>query len=131
MALCGRIKANGERCKGEAMPGAEWCYSHHPDYQGERRRNASRGGRSGGRGRPSAGDEVSWIRRMLREVVVDVSTGKMDRSRAAVAIQGLNALRGLLETEYRIKEAQEFEGRIAALEERLAEQGSKREHWAS
>jgi cell division protein ZapA (FtsZ GTPase activity inhibitor) len=47
---------------------------------------------------------------------------RLDRSRAAVAVQALNALRGLLETEHRIKEAQEFEERIAVLEERLAEQ---------
>ena len=110
------------------MRGYPTCYGHRPDLSQERRRNASRGGRSGGRGRPGAGDEISWIRRMLKEAVADVSTGKMDRSRAAVAIRGLNALRGLLETEYRIKEAQEFEGRIAALEERLAEQRSKGEH---
>jgi hypothetical protein len=131
MVRCAFIKQDGERCGATAMRGYPTCYGHRPDLAEQRRRNASKGGKSGGRGRPSAGDEVSWIRRMLREVVVDVSTGKMDRSRAAVAIQGLNALRGLLETEYRIKEAQEFEGRIAALEERLAEQGSKREHWAS
>ena len=52
----------------------------------------------------------------------------MDRSRAAVAIRGLNALRGLLEAEYRIKEAQEFEERIAAVEVHLAEQRSKEGH---
>ena len=44
-----------------------------------------------------------------------------DRSRAAVAVQALNSLRGLLETEHRIKESQEYEERIAVLEERLAE----------
>ena len=127
MVRCAFIKQNGERCGATAMRGYPTCYGHRPDLAQERRRNASRGGR----GRPGAGYEISWIRRMLKEAVADVSTGKMDRSRAAVAIQGLNALRGLLETEYRIKEAQEFQGRIAALEKRLAEQGSKRKHWAS
>jgi hypothetical protein len=53
----------------------------------------------------------------------------MDRSRAAVAVQGLNALRGVLETEYRIKGAEEFEARIATLEERLAKQPSAG-YWA-
>ncbi len=128
MVRCAFIKQDGERCGATAMRGYSTCYGHRPDLAQERRRNASRGVRSGGRGRPSAGDEISWIRRMLREAVVDVSTGKMDRSRAAVAIQGLNALRGLLEAEYRIKEAQEFEERIAAVEVRLAEQRSKGDH---
>ena len=128
MVRCAFIKHNGERCGTTAMRGYPTCYGHRPDLAQERRRNASRGGRSGGRGRPGAGDEISWIRRMLKEAVADVSTGKMDRSRAAVAIRGLNALRGLLEAEYRIKEAQEFEERIAAVEERLAEQRSKGRH---
>ncbi len=128
MVRCAFIKQDGERCGATAMRGYPTCYGHRPDLAQERRRNASRGGRSGGRGRPGAGDEISWIRRMLKEAVADVSTGKMDGSRAAVAIQGLNALRGLLEAEYRIKEAQEFEERIAAVEVRLAEQRSKEGH---
>ncbi len=103
------------------MKGSQWCFNHSPDYSEERRRNASKGGRTGGRGRPGAGEEVLWLRQTLKQVVNEVLTGSMDRSRAAVAVQGLNALRGLLETEQRIKEAQEFEERIAVLEERLAE----------
>ena len=51
MHRCAAIKANGERCKADAMSGAEWCYSHHPDRAEQRSRNASRGGKSGGRGR--------------------------------------------------------------------------------
>jgi len=42
MALCGAIKADGGRCKVEAMPQAEWCWNHHPDYEEARRRRASR-----------------------------------------------------------------------------------------
>jgi hypothetical protein len=57
-------------------------------------------------------------------------TGEMDRSRAAVAVQALNSLRGLLETEHRIKESQEFEERIAVLEDRLAAQQHGAGYWA-
>ncbi len=95
---------------------------HSPDYSEERKRNASKGGRAGGRGRPGATVEISWLRQRLRDVIEGVLAGNLDRPRAAVAVQALNALRGLLETEHRIKEAQEFEERIAVLEERLAEQ---------
>jgi hypothetical protein len=112
------------------MRGSQWCYNHSPDYSEERRRNASKGGRAGGKGRPGAGDEISWLRRTLKDVVEGVLAGDMDRSRGAVAVQALNALRGLLETEYRIKEAQEYEERIAVLEERLAEQQSRAGYWA-
>jgi hypothetical protein len=124
LTQCAAIKGNGERCKGVAIGSSEWCYQHSPAHAEERRRNASKGGRSGGRGRPSAGDEVAWIRQTLKQVVGEVLTDKMDRARAAVTVQALNALRGLLETEHRIKEAQEFEERIAALEERLTRQNS-------
>jgi hypothetical protein len=129
MATCAAIKADGTKCESRAMKGSQWCFNHSPNYSEERRRNASKGGRAGGRGRPGAGDEVLWLRRTLKDVVDGVLTGNMDRSRAAVAVQGLNALRGLLETEHRIKEAQEFEERIAVLEQRLAEQQPGAGYW--
>ncbi len=122
MTKCGATKADGTKCEARAMKGSPCCFNHSPDYSEERRRNASKGGRAGGRGRPGAGEEVLWLRQKLKNVIDEVLTGKLDRSRAAVAVQALNALRGLLETERRIKEAQGFEERIAVLEERLAEQ---------
>ena len=130
MASCAAIKADGTKCEARAMKGSQWCFNHSPDHSEERRRNASKGGRAGGKGRPGAGEEVLWLRRTLKDVVEGVLAGNMDRSRAAVAVQGLNALRGLLETEHRIKEAQEFEERIADLEERLAAQQSRVGYWA-
>jgi hypothetical protein len=131
MGVCSAIKADGLRCKATATKGSGYCFNHNPNYSEERRRNASKGGRAGGRGRPAARDEISRIRHMLTQVVEGVLTEDMDKSRAAVAIQGLNALRGLLETECRIKQAQEFEERIAVLEKRLAEQKSREGYWAS
>lgn len=122
MATCATIKADGTKCEARAMKGSKLCFNHTPAYSEERRRNASKGGRAGGRGRPAAGEEVLWLRQTLKHVVDEVLAGNMDRSRAAVAVQALNALRGLLETERRIMDTQEFEERIAVLEERLAEQ---------
>jgi hypothetical protein len=112
------------------MKGSQWCFNHSPDYSEERRRNASKGGRAGGKAQPGTGDEVSWLRQTLKDVVDGVLTENMNRSRAAVAVQALNALQSLLETEHRIKEAQEFEERIAVLEERLAEQQPGPGYWA-
>ena len=42
--------------------------------------------------------------------------GSQDRGRAAVAIQGFNCLRGVLELERKIKEQEEILERIEALE---------------
>ena len=130
MAACAAIKADGTKCEARAMRGSQWCFNHNPDRSEERRRNASKGGRAGGRGRPGAGEEVLWLRRTLKDVVEGVLAGNMDRSRAAVAVQALNALRGLLETEHRIKETQEFVECIAMLEDRLAEQQPGARYWA-
>jgi len=31
------------------MKGSQWCFNHHPDHSEERQRNASKGGKCGGR----------------------------------------------------------------------------------
>ena len=52
MALCSGTKADGGRCKAQAMHGSEWCIGHDPDKAQTRRLRASKGGKRGGRGRP-------------------------------------------------------------------------------
>jgi hypothetical protein len=112
---CTAIKASGERCKGRAIEGSEWCWNHDPDHADERRRHGARGGKRGGRGRPQA--ELSDLKRRISEVIDAVLDGSQDRGRAAVAIQGFNALRAVLEQERKIKETEDLETRIQALED--------------
>jgi hypothetical protein len=50
------------------------------------------------------------------ETVDGVLDGTVDRGRAAVAVQGYNALRAALELERRIKETEELEERLTELE---------------
>src|ERR671938_1923912 len=88
MARCAGITAAGDRCKAEAIPEAEWCWNHHPDYEHARRRRASKGGKRGGRGRPQA--ELSDIKRRLSDLADDVLEGRQDKAVAAVASQVLN-----------------------------------------
>src|SRR5215217_2512792 len=106
MAQCAAIKANGERCKGVAIDSSEWCYQHSPAHAQERRRNASRGGKRGGRGRPSPAGELEEVKAPLRELTEDVLSGKRDKSIATVANLLLNT---------RLR-AEELEGRLEALE---------------
>ena|SRR5215212_1379750 len=115
MSRCAAIKPNGKRCKVEAIADAEWCWSHHPDYEQARQRRASKGGKRGGRGRPQA--DLSDLKRRISEVIDAVLEGSRDRGRAAVAIQGFNALRAVLEQERKIKETEDLEARIQALED--------------
>ena len=63
MTRCTAIKPNGERCKGRAIQGSEWCWNHDPAHADERRRHGSRGGKRGGRGRPVS---ELWLDRLQR-----------------------------------------------------------------
>ncbi len=90
MSSCAFIKSGGERCKATPMRGYSTCYSHRPDLAGERRRNASKGGKSGGRGRPQT--EIGALKQQIRSVIAGVIAGKIPQGPGAVALQGLNTL---------------------------------------
>ena len=111
MARCQGIKRDGGRCTLGVPPGVQWCFNHNPARAEERKRNASRAGKSTG------SREIRDLKRRISEVVDAVLEGSQDRGRAAVAIQGLNALRGVLELERRVKENEDLEARIEALEQ--------------
>jgi hypothetical protein len=111
MSRCQGIKRDGGRCTASVAPGVQWCFNHDPERAADRKRNASRAGKSAG------GREIRDLKRRISDVVDAVLEGSQDRGRAAVAIQGLNALRGVLELERKIRELDELEARIEALEQ--------------
>lgn len=127
MARCAYIKPGGDRCGATAMNGYDHCYGHRPDLAEERRRSASKGGRSGGRGRGSGG--IRDLKKRVSDVVDDVLEGRQDKGRAAVAIQGFNTLRAILELERKVRETDELEARLAELE-RAAGPEPERRLWA-
>jgi hypothetical protein len=96
------------------MPGAEWCYSHHPDHAEERRRRASKAGKRGGRGRPQ--HETGAIKALLDDLIDRVLAGELATGSAAVANQLINTRLRAIEQERKNKETEELEGRIGALE---------------
>lgn len=61
--------------------------------------------------------ELRELKRRISEVVEAVLEGSQDRGRAAVAIQGFNALRSVLDLERRVRELDEIEARLDALED--------------
>jgi hypothetical protein len=109
MAVCSGIKRDGTRCTATVEPPQEYCWWHDPANAEKRRRAASRGGKGGSR-------EIRDLKRRISDVIDAVLEGSQDRGRAAVAIQGFNALRGTLELERKIKETDELEARIEELE---------------
>jgi hypothetical protein len=84
MERCAAMKANGLPCATRAMKASQWCFNHSPDYSEERRPNASKGGRAGGKGQPGAGDEVSWLKQTLKDVVDGVLTGNIEQVRVVI-----------------------------------------------
>jgi hypothetical protein len=110
---CNGITSGGDRCKLEATHGS-YCWSHSPETADERRKRASRGGKAGGRGRP--GTDLADLKRDIRTVIDDVLAGAVHQGRAAVALQGYNALLRAAKVELDIREQTELIERLEALE---------------
>lgn len=128
MARCAGIKADGGRCGAQAIRDSQWCFNHHPNYEEQRRRRASRGGKRGGRGRPVA--ELSELKRRFEELAEDVLDGKVDKGAAAVAAQCLNYAVRAVAVGLKAKEQAELEERLEELEglllERQGQEGGSR-----
>lgn len=121
MSFCSGIRADGGRCKAQAIRGAEWCVNHHPDYEGARRRRNSKGGKRGGRGRPTS--ELQRLGARFEELADKVLAGEVERAAGAVAGQLLNGARACVRDALAAREQEELIERLEALEERS--QGEK------
>ncbi len=110
MARCAGIKRDGGRCTTVVHPPQTHCYQHDPDRADERRRNASRAAR----GRPSR--EIVGLKAQLEDLVQDVLSGSLETGRAAVANQLINTRLRAIELARKIKETDELEERLEALE---------------
>lgn len=107
---CRATKANGEPCKGSATGPQGLCFAHTPAHADQRRRQASRAARSKGN------REVKNLKDSVLDVIAGVESGNLDRSDAAVMLQGYRVLKDLCELDRRVKETDELIGRVAALE---------------
>jgi len=124
MALCSGIKADGGRCRAQAMRNSQYCIGHDPDQAEARRRRASKGGKRGGRGRPQA--ELAEVKSTLRGLAGSVLKGTTDRQDAAVVGQLLNTVIRAVSVELKAREQLELIERLEALEEALEQR--KGEH---
>jgi hypothetical protein len=117
MARCGFVKDDGRPCERIVKASQRYCYSYDPQRVSERKRNAARGGRRGGRGRPvvevaALRDENSDIRRRLLD-------GKLRPGVAAVAVQSINTDIRAVSAALKAHEQEELAGRLEALEDVL------------
>src|SRR5215210_1511415 len=113
MARCAGIKRDGGRCTVVVGPGQTHCYQHDPERSQERRRNASRGGKSKGNG------ELAYLKKQVKDLASDVLDGGVEKGRGAVANQLINTLIRAIEQEHKMRELGELAERLEALEEVL------------
>jgi hypothetical protein len=117
MALCSGERADGRPCKAQAIADGQWCFNHHPEYELARRRRASKGGKRGGRGRTHPGTaDLARLQRHFESLADNVLAGEVDRAEAAVAIQAWNGARACIAASAKLRELEDIEARLDALE---------------
>jgi hypothetical protein len=115
---CSAIKGDTQRCNARAITGSTYCWNHAPEYAEARRRNARKGGHQGGKGRPNPGTaDLVRLQRAFEDLAERVLAGAVDRGDAAVAIQSWNGARACIAASARLRELEEVERRLAALEQ--------------
>jgi len=97
------------------MRNSEWCINHHPDYKQERRRRASKGGKRGGRGRPSV--ELASLREENADIRRRLLDGELLPNVAAVAVQSINTDIRAVGAALKAREQEELLERLEALEQ--------------
>ncbi len=117
MALCAGIRADGGRCKAQAMRNSAWCVGHDPDQAEARRKRASRGGKRGGRGRPVA--ELGALRVENADIRERLLEGKLKPGVAAVAVQSINTDIRALVASLKAREQEELAREVEELREVL------------
>src|SRR5215203_2826933 len=111
MAVCCATKASGDPCKAPATGPHGYCWAHDPANAEERSRMASKAARS----KPNR--ELPSIKALLEDLTQQVLAGDLETGRAAVANQLVNTRLRAIEQERKIKETDELEARIEALEQ--------------
>jgi hypothetical protein len=107
---CTAVKRNGEPCTLPANGPQGLCWAHDPANAEKRRRGASRGGRA------KANRELPTIKALLEDLTDQVLAADLETSKAAVANQLINTRLRAIEVERKIREVEEIEERLAALE---------------
>ena len=122
MPQCAGIKREGGRCAVVVGESRTYCYQHDPANAEQRKRAASRGGKS----KPNR--ELADIKRRLIKLAEAVLAGEVDRASAAVAGQLLNTVIRAVGVELRVREQLDLIGRLEELEAALERQSKRREY---
>ena len=111
MTKCAAFTGKGRPCKGLVRAGSDYCPAHDPTRADARRRSASKAARS------KPGAEVRDLKERLGTLADDVLAERIEPKAAAVLTQIVGAHARLLEFERKVREQEDFEARLVALEE--------------
>jgi len=112
VGVCTAVTRNGEPCTLQATGKNGLCWAHDPRNAEQRRRRASKGGRS------KANTEIRDLKAQLEDLSDGVLEKRIDRSDAIAVNMIINTRARLIELERKIKETEELEQRISAIEAR-------------
>ncbi len=120
---CAGSKRDGRPCTATVNPPQTHCWLHDPANAEQRRKAASKAGKS-----RAAGGELPEIKRRLKELAKMVVDGELGTARGAVASQLLGTFLRACEIERKQRELGEVLQRIEELERLVSMQrgGSKR-----
>jgi len=97
MPGCAGTKGNGERCRGIAATGSDYCPAHDPNRQEARHRAASKAAKS------KRGKEVlDGVYDQARKLYERVERGEIDPKVGTVLVQAMNAQTRILELQRRV-----------------------------
>jgi hypothetical protein len=119
MARCAAIKRDGTRCGARAVTGYDQCFAHSPELAEKRKKATSKGGKTGGKGRPK--DRMLTIHRTADLMITRLIREQIEPSIAAVVAQLLNVKIRAISTDLKIDEQLELVERMEEIEKALDE----------
>jgi hypothetical protein len=111
---CSGITREGHRCERSADGPNGLCWLHDPTRSEDRRRGASRGGRSS-----KASREISGLKAYLDKLAKDVRSGELDAKVGTVVNQIVNTRLRALEMERAIRETDQLAFEVEELRKEL------------
>ena len=120
---CSGITREGARCARSVEGPNGLCWLHDPTRSEERKRAASRGGKS----KPNR--EVQGVKARLEDLADGVLLGTIDKGDAAVVAQIWNTHLRALSVELKVREQQELEQRLEELERLLERRDEGGRRW--
>ena len=111
MARCAAVKPDGTPCERIVGASQKYCYAHNPVHQQARKRAASKAAKS----KPNR--ELQALKSRTAQLYQEIHSGKVEPRVGAVLIQLTNTQARILELERKIKETEELEERLDALEQ--------------